>query len=218
MIKKLIFSAVLLTSSFANAGIIYSGTIINDSGFHGSYASSHVNDQSGLSDTYVSGTTDYDTYASLNPTHTGSSSTSGISGTGALDLGVQAAFIDFDFGMELMFTDFGLWNDVDTQGIKNFNVLVSNDVNFSTFTTLGLFTATIGFADPIPLQQFDLLDTTGRYVRVDMLSTHGSTNINFGEFIFGASSANAVPEPSTLAIFALGIMGFASRRFKKQSK
>jgi hypothetical protein len=26
-----------------------------------------------------------------------------------------------------------------------------------------------------------------------------------------------VPEPSTLAIFALGIIGLASRRFKKQS-
>ena len=30
------------------------------------------------------------------------------------------------------------------------------------------------------------------------------------------SSAASVPEPSTLAIFALGIMGLASRRFKKQ--
>jgi hypothetical protein len=30
-------------------------------------------------------------------------------------------------------------------------------------------------------------------------------------------SASSVPEPSTLAIFALGIIGLASRRFKKQS-
>ncbi len=29
--------------------------------------------------------------------------------------------------------------------------------------------------------------------------------------------SNAVPEPSTLAIFAIGMMGLASRRFKKQS-
>jgi hypothetical protein len=28
--------------------------------------------------------------------------------------------------------------------------------------------------------------------------------------------AAEVPEPSTLAIFALGLMGLASRRFKKQ--
>jgi len=31
------------------------------------------------------------------------------------------------------------------------------------------------------------------------------------------ASAQAVPEPSTLAIFALGLMGLASRRFKKQA-
>ncbi len=30
-------------------------------------------------------------------------------------------------------------------------------------------------------------------------------------------NSNEVPEPSTLAIFAIGIMGLASRRFKKQS-
>ena len=34
--------------------------------------------------------------------------------------------------------------------------------------------------------------------------------------IFQVVSAASVPEPSTLAIFALGIMGLASRRFKKQ--
>jgi hypothetical protein len=32
----------------------------------------------------------------------------------------------------------------------------------------------------------------------------------------GVAQINSVPEPSTLAIFALGIMGLASRRFKKQ--
>jgi hypothetical protein len=31
------------------------------------------------------------------------------------------------------------------------------------------------------------------------------------------TTTNAVPEPSTLAIFTLGIIGLASRRFKKQS-
>ncbi|GAW96503.1 MULTISPECIES: DVUA0089 family protein [Colwellia] len=32
----------------------------------------------------------------------------------------------------------------------------------------------------------------------------------------GVLSTNSVPEPTTLAIFALGIMGLAARRFKKQ--
>jgi hypothetical protein len=36
-------------------------------------------------------------------------------------------------------------------------------------------------------------------------------------FHFNEITTNAVPEPSTLAIFALGIIGLASRRFKKES-
>ncbi|WP_299084424.1 PEP-CTERM sorting domain-containing protein [uncultured Paraglaciecola sp.] len=38
-----------------------------------------------------------------------------------------------------------------------------------------------------------------------------------GAIPVATTSITSVPEPSTLAIFALGIMGLASRRFKKQS-
>jgi len=48
-----------------------------------------------------------------------------------------------------------------------------------------------------------------------------STNIEYGKASYREiqvfSSSVAVPEPSTLAIFALGMIGLASRRFKKQS-
>jgi len=45
-----------------------------------------------------------------------------------------------------------------------------------------------------------------------------STN-NFAGFVMikDDTQTNSVPEPSTLAIFALGMIGLASRRFKKQS-
>jgi hypothetical protein len=48
----------------------------------------------------------------------------------------------------------------------------------------------------------------------------GSANlVAFDNITFGATNPEpeAVSEPSTLAIFALGLMGLASRRFKKQS-
>ena len=38
-----------------------------------------------------------------------------------------------------------------------------------------------------------------------------------GDMAFRLTSQTQVPEPSTLAIFALGMIGLASRRFKKQS-
>lgn len=50
----------------------------------------------------------------------------------------------------------------------------------------------------------------------------GRGNDDFSGGIFSPRTWNGtlhyteVPEPSTLAIFALGIMGLASRRFKKQ--
>ncbi len=43
-------------------------------------------------------------------------------------------------------------------------------------------------------------------------------NIAFGNPLIGAARADAtVPEPSTLAIFALGMFGLASRKFNKKS-
>lgn len=43
----------------------------------------------------------------------------------------------------------------------------------------------------------------------------GSFNVNVAAIT--SSSVSVVPEPSFLAIFALGLFGLASRRFKKQS-
>ncbi len=39
---------------------------------------------------------------------------------------------------------------------------------------------------------------------------------NWNRYVFSINTAAEVPEPSTLAILALGLMGIASRRFKKQ--
>ncbi|AAZ25965.1 DVUA0089 family protein [Colwellia psychrerythraea] len=50
------------------------------------------------------------------------------------------------------------------------------------------------------------------------LSTWEYDGNSSGAYLLNISStASQVPEPSTLAIFALGIMGLASRKFKKQS-
>jgi hypothetical protein len=50
----------------------------------------------------------------------------------------------------------------------------------------------------------------GKYIKLNDLAA-GNKVINWHV------SVSQVPEPSTLAIFALGIIGLASRRFKKQS-
>ena len=51
--------------------------------------------------------------------------------------------------------------------------------------------------------------------------TGGTTLVTNNGVVFIAyertGNSQEVPEPSTLAIFALGIMGLAARRFKKQA-
>jgi len=51
---------------------------------------------------------------------------------------------------------------------------------------------------------------------LDGVFTFGSAG-SYATWSYVANSTNQVPEPSTLAIFALGMIGLASRRFKKQS-
>ena len=56
----------------------------------------------------------------------------------------------------------------------------------------------------------------------DQISWNSLSTENWNCFTVGIQGTSQdvftdVPEPSTLAIFALGIMGLASRKFKKQS-
>jgi len=72
-------------------------------------------------------------------------------------------------------------------------------------------------------------DKSGFFVGSDSLYTQGTFfwkrnygDLSINNFSLDAGfqanfSATDVPEPSTLAIFALGMIGLASRRFKKQS-
>jgi hypothetical protein len=59
----------------------------------------------------------------------------------------------------------------------------------------------------------------GLQVKLDIDTSGEGWIVTLEESILSVDggAATAVPEPSTLAIFALGIMGLASRRFKKQS-
>ncbi|WP_259367148.1 MULTISPECIES: PEP-CTERM sorting domain-containing protein [unclassified Colwellia] len=62
---------------------------------------------------------------------------------------------------------------------------------------------------------------TASTVKIDFLAQidEGKSNESFAidDLSVSLVGSTAVPEPSTLAIFALGLMGIASRRFKKQA-
>jgi len=81
----------------------------------------------------------------------------------------------------------------------------------ATTATNRLVTLTIGA---------NYLNTSSTNGGIEFVWGWGNSQHEQYEVVLGSfstfSDANAVPEPSTLAIFALSIIGLASRRFKKQ--
>jgi hypothetical protein len=101
---------------------------------------------------------------------------------------------------------FGMyWDSIDGYNFVDFY----SGTSLLTTITGGEQVNTNGFID------FTAGTTADQFDRVVVRSS-GSA-FEFDNFAATASTSNAVPEPSALAIFALGLMGFASRRFKKPS-
>ena len=65
------------------------------------------------------------------------------------------------------------------------------------------------------VSNIDFSSVQARYLRIR--ATGGDNSYAIGEFQAFGSQVSSVPEPSTFAIFALGMIGLASRKFKKQS-
>lgn len=102
------------------------------------------------------------------------------------------------------------WVEPDFSNSSHDRLTLNNGSGWSIGDTLsGTFTAT--WASAIDLSGFNGLDV---YWGRDPASFDESKGTFQGEFIRDRQS---VPEPSTFAIFALGMVGLAFRRFKKQS-
>jgi len=63
------------------------------------------------------------------------------------------------------------------------------------------------------VSNIDFSSVQARYLRIK--ATGGDNSYAIGEFQAFGSKVSSVPEPSTLTIFALGVIGLASRRLKK---
>lgn len=200
-------------SAHASAAVVHTGTVIAQTN-HGGWNAANLTNQSGLSHAYVSGVTDFSAFEALNPTHLGTSTDRNRGWYSP-----APAVVDFDLGSTLQLTKFALWNDNDFQGVNSFRVFVDDDPSFSSPTLLGSFNATFGpsgYSNPVPMQTFDLIAATGRYVRVNFDTAHSGGNINVGEVIFGAGPT-VVPEPASIAIWsALGGIGLLTARRRKR--
>lgn len=202
------------TVSTAHAQKIFSATsgVIN-SGGPGFGTLTETHNQAGLSAAYTSDVTDFDTYIAGNPTHT--QTFNGFEWFS--ESGIGSATVTYDFGAVRTFDRFALWNE-ESSGIGRLNILGSTDgITFSSILA-GLtppdnplgpndYSATV----------FGFAASSARYFRMEMSQCPQPDPGSFqgcaiGEVAF--RSANVVPEPSSYALVATGLLslGVLSRR------
>ena len=212
--KRFICLFICLFAGSANAGLIIGAESVDASipDLGAGFELEQLINQNGLSASYVSGVTDFNTFATTT-THKSSSSPS--NGGWASSVGnTFPANIDFDLGAMFSITSLALWNDIDQQGLGNFEVFTSLDNSFSTLTSVGSFVGTMAVANSSFAQVFDLNDTTTQFIRIVGAPIEQNNGLlNIGEIAF--EGAQSVPEPLSIVLMGLGLAGIGFSRKNK---
>ena len=163
--------------------------------------------QSGLTANYVSGVTDFDSFAAT--------SSFGLGPTFLAAGTAPGTTLDMDLGGVFTIDGIGYWGTFTNGSVTNYNLTTSLNSDFSDSTDLGDFTAS---AFTFNKQVGSFAPTDAQFVRLTVNSAfNNSFGATFGEVAFRGESAAAVPEPSSLALMALGTAGIAVWRRRKQS-
>lgn len=218
-------SAVLLASLFGaiGTGNALATTIVAaqsafatstfDSAFGNDYSITHTLDQSGLSDGYVSGVTDFDAYAASNPTHNSASNRQEWFSRAGDNSGIS---VTYDLGGPKIIDAMALWNE-EFAGIGTTNLLGSMDgITFFLLSTI--IPIDEAYADKNTVasysaQIFSFVATELRYLKLTMLDCLGPPasessylGCGIGEVAFSAGENIApVPLPGALPLLGLGL-------------
>lgn len=195
--KYTIFISILLTSiTSSNASFILQPTGVTTNGVVESDLSVTI-DQSGLTENYISGVTDFDSFVI-----TASSPTSVNNPIGSAILPLPISF-DFNLGTNFFINAIALWNVSGGTSIESLDLYTAKDVNFNTALFIGSYDSLNENATANVIR-FNTVDA--QFVRIIVTDNINNSDITrFEEF---AVRGSPVPIPATLWLFGSGLLSF----------
>jgi hypothetical protein len=172
---------------------------------------SNAVNQSGLSATYTSGTTDFDSYVSTTTANSSSNLWFGNGNTG---------FVTFDLGASYDVNALALWavGSANVSAVRGFSLYADTDADTNSLgSLLGNFSAVaaVGGNNTIQSQVFNFATTNTRYIQMNITSNAGGSFSGLNEVAFGGS-ATAVPwETDALSVIGTTLL-FAGGVWKKR--
>lgn len=195
-----VITALWATSAFA--GAILSPTAATASATGGGSIARTI-DQSGMQTTFVSGVTDFATFVAGNPIHDSPNGSNAWTAS-TVNLPIN---LDFALGGTYAIGDLALWTSFAGFSINRFMVFTADNAAFAGATNVGGFDA--DDTNPVTAQVFDLLPSTGSFLRVQILSNEGAGFVNLSEI---GVEVGVVPEPMSAALVGLVLAGLAASR------
>jgi len=207
-------SALTISNQAKATTIIAATSATINSGGPGFGSIADTYNQSGLSNSYISGITDFTNYLSGGTTHTVA-----FQGFEWFSAQGSSASVTYDLGSVIGIKSLALWNE-ESSGIGMLSLSQSSDG--VSFSLIGSFSPTDNPFDVSYLAQvFDFSPTAARYIRFDMSGCpqepSGFGSCAIGEVAFQSAQVTSVPETTTwgMMLFGFAAVGTAMRSRKR---
>ena len=199
----------LMTTWWAHAAVIYQSSVSSPQGSFGDcYAIENAGNQSGLSATYISGSTDFTTFVA---TTTHASPLSGCN-SGFTNGDASPQQFTLDMGSTVSVNGLAFWATNNSGSVTRFDLYSDTDGDFGDggLMLVGSFTAAGPIGDINPAQVFNFASSTSRYFQINALASFGGEG--FSDGIGELALRQAVPEPGTVALISVSLIGFLGVR------